>query len=177
MNNNGLYISIAAVTTAAVQMLPAGDRPNIIYINADDLGVMDVGFMGRDEYNTPNLDRLAAEGMVFMNAYAPAANCAPSRACCISGQYTPGHGIYTVNSSTRGKSSDRKLIPIKNNTVLPDDNLTIAEVLKAAGYATIHLGKWHLSKDPRTQGVDINIGGNHAGGPSAAVTFRRLLMP
>jgi len=155
----------SAVLAAAGGQVNAAENPNIIYINADDLGVMDVHFMGRPEYNTPNLDKLAAEGMVFMNAYAPAANCAPSRACCMSGQYAPRHGIYTVNSSTRGKSRDRKLIPIKNKTVLPDENITMAEALKAAGYKTIHLGKWHLGKDPRTQGFDINIGGNHAGGP------------
>jgi len=121
--------------------------------------------MGRAEYNTPNLDRMAAEGMVFTDAYAPAANCAPSRACCISGQYAPRHGIFTVAGSARGKASLRKLIPIKNKTVLPDENLTMAEALKDAGYKTIHLGKWHLGKNPCTQGFDVNIGGNHAGGP------------
>jgi len=155
----------ALISVAGFQMATAAEKPNIIYINADDLGVMDVHFMGRAEYNTPNLDKLAAEGMVFMNAYAPAANCAPSRACCMSGQYTPRHGIYTVNSSERGRSADRKLIPVKNSTVLPDENVTMAEALNAAGYTTIHLGKWHLGKDPRTQGFDVNIGGNHAGGP------------
>ena len=151
------------------------NRPNIIYINADDLGVMDVGFDGRKEYNTPNLNKLASEGMVFTNAFSPAANCAPSRACCMSGQYTPRHGIYTVKSSSRGLVSLRKLIPIKNNTILPDENVTIAEALKTGGYKTIHLGKWHLGKNPCAQGFDINIGGDRTGSPVGGyfVPFRR----
>jgi arylsulfatase A-like enzyme len=163
MNRNVFLVS--AVVALPSLFAVGAERPNIIYINADDLGVMDVHFMGRAEYHTPNLDRLAAEGMVFLNAYAPAANCAPSRACCMSGQYTPRNGIYTVGSSERGKKTRRKLIPIKNNITLSDSNLTIAEALKDAGYTTIHLGKWHLGDDPRTQGFDINIGGDHSGGP------------
>lgn len=146
-------------------------QPNIIYFNADDLGVMDVGFMGRTEYHTPNLDRLAAEGMVFTEAYAPAANCAPSRAACMSGQYAARHGVYTVGSSERGKASDRKLIPVQNTRYLPDKNLTMAEALKAGGYKTIHLGKWHLGEDPKAQGFDINIGGGKTGGPSGGGYF------
>ncbi len=143
----------------------AQGRVNIIYINADDLGVMDVGFMGCKEYNTPNLDRMAAEGMVFTEAYAPAANCAPSRACVISGQYGGRHGVYTVGTSERGKSADRKLIPTRNKMHLPEENVTMAEALKAGGYKTIHLGKWHLGEDPTTQGFDINIGGGRSGSP------------
>lgn len=141
-------------------------RPNIIYINADDLGVMDVQFMRRKEYRTSNLDRLAAEGMVFTEAYAPSANCAPSRACCMSGQYTPRHGVYTVGNPARGDSKYRKLIPVKNTQFLTDKMVIIPEALKAAGYKTIHLGKWHVSKDPMTQGFDANIGGDHSGAPS-----------
>ncbi|EMI53041.1 sulfatase family protein [Rhodopirellula sallentina SM41] len=145
-------------------------RPNIIYINADDLGVMDVGFQS-ERYRTPNLDRLRADGMLFTNAYAPAANCAPSRACVLSGQYGPRHGVYTVGSSQRGKSQDRKLIPTPNTQLLAPDNLTIAGALKDAGYRTIHLGKWHLGPDPTKQGFDVNIGGDTSGGPSGGGYF------
>ena len=73
--------------------------PNIVLIVADDLGWKDVGFMGSSYYETPNLDRLAGEGMVFRQAYASAANCAPSRACLMTGMHTTAHGIYTVASS------------------------------------------------------------------------------
>ena len=82
----------------AILFLLAGSalaKPNIIYINADDLGVMDVGF-NNSVYQTPNIDALRAEGMLFTDAYAPAANCAPSRAACMSGQYSPRTGVYTV---------------------------------------------------------------------------------
>lgn len=151
------------LSTNAIAQQP----PNILLINIDDMGWRDVGFMGSEFYVTPNLDKLAAEGMVFTNAYASAANSAPSRACLMSGQWAPRHGIYTVDSSERGKSKDRKLIPVKNNTVLPDSQYILAEALKNAGYITCHAGKWHLNDDPTTQGFDVNIGGTHAGSPSS----------
>ena len=73
--------------------------PNIILITVDDLGWKDLGFMGSKYYETPFLDKLALQSMVFTNAYAAAANCAPSRASLISGLNTPKHGVYTVGSS------------------------------------------------------------------------------
>ena len=129
------------------------------------MGWKDVGFMGSTYYRTPHIDKLAAGGMVFTNAYANAANCAPTRACLLSGQYGPRHGVYTVASSARGSSKDRKLIPTPNTTVLDDKNVTVAEVLKSAGYVTATMGKWHLGPDPTTQGFDVNVGGNTAGHP------------
>ena len=142
-------------------------QPNIILINIDDMGWRDVGFMGSEFYETPNIDKLADGGIIFTNAYATASNCAPSRACLMSGQWTPRHGIYTVGTSERGKSSDRKLIPVKNSTILPDRMITIAEVLQDAGYRTCHAGKWHLGEDPREQGFNTSIGGTHAGHPTS----------
>jgi len=140
-------------------------KPNILYINIDDLGWKDLGFMGSEYYETPNIDSLAKEGVVFTDAYAPAANCAPSRASCLTGLYSPRHGIYTVNNSDRGDSRTRRLIPIENQTVLSDSFVTLAESLKQNGYKTAHMGKWHLGEDPRTQGFDINIAGNTFGHP------------
>lgn len=139
-------------------------KPNIIYINADDLGVMDVGYQA-DRYHTPNINRLRAQGMLFTNGYAPAANCAPSRACVMSGQLAPRHGVYTVNSSERGKAKHRKLIPTQNKPQLDLENLTMASALHRGGYKTLHLGKWHVGDDPLLQGFDINIGGGKSGGP------------
>src|SRR5210317_2168560 len=101
--------------------------PNIIIINIDDMGWRDVGFMGSQYYETPNIDKLASGGMIFNQAYASASNCAPSRACMMSGQWTPRHGIYTVGNSDRGKSKTRKLIPTENKTVLADEFITLAE--------------------------------------------------
>jgi arylsulfatase A-like enzyme len=162
--------SLFLVIIAVIFLLITGcnqSRPNIVLINIDDMGWRDVGFMGSKFYETPNIDKLAASGMVFTNAYAPASNCAPSRACLMSGQWTPRHGIYTVGTSERGVNSDRKLIPTENNTTLPDEVITIAEVLKDAGYRTCHAGKWHLGEDPRDQGFDLSIGGTHAGHPES----------
>ena len=139
--------------------------PNIVFINVDDWGWADAGFQGSEYYETPNIDALASSGMVFRHAYAAAANCAPSRACVMSGQYTPRHGIYTVGSSERGKAKHRRLIPTRNTTVLDDSVVTIAEELKSVGYETVTIGKWHLGKNPLTQGFDINIAGNKAGHP------------
>jgi arylsulfatase A-like enzyme len=148
---------------------PSDRPPNIVFLFIDDMGWRDVGFMGSTFYETPHIDRLARGGMIFTNAYANAPNCAPTRACLMSGQYGPRHGVYTVGSSTRGKAKGRRLIPVENHTTLPTETITLAESLKAAGYATCHLGKWHLGGDPGTkpggQGFDVNVGGNHAGHP------------
>ena len=145
----------------------ADDRPNVLHINIDDLGVMDVGFMGDKRYSTKNIDKLASEGMIFTNGYAPAANCAPSRACVLSGQLPMRHGVYTVGSSERGKAQTRKIIPTKNSSYVDDSNLILTEAFKKAGYVTCQIGKWHISKDPTTQGVDVNIGGSSWGHPKS----------
>ncbi len=142
-------------------------RPNIILINVDDLGWKDVGFMGTDFYETPHIDALSNSGMVFTNGYASASNCAPSRASLMTGKWSPRHGIYTVGSSERGKSQNRRLIPIENTVTLRKDQITIPEILKANGYSTCHAGKWHLSDNPNDRGFDVNIGGGHNGHPAS----------
>ena len=141
-------------------------KPNVVLIYIDDFGWRDVGFNGTKFYETPNADRIAREGMNFRSAYANAPNCAPSRACLMSGLYSPRHGVYTVANSDRGKAALRKIIPTKNTTVLADEFVTLAEALKAGGYKTATMGKWHLGDDPTTQGFDINIAGREWGSPS-----------
>ena len=148
----------------------AVEKPNILYINADDLGIMDVSY-NNPKFNTPNIDQLAKDGMVFTNAYAPSANCAPSRACVHSGQWSARHGVYTVSSSERGNPKTRKIIPTKNTPLLPEGTVTMADALKSGGYKTIHLGKYHIGKDPLTMGYDVNIGGDTSGGPSGGGYF------
>jgi len=134
-------------------------RPNIVLVFADDLGWKDVGYQGSDFMETPTIDRLAKQGMVFTAGYAAAGNCAPSRACLISGTYTPRHGVYAVGSTERGPKESQRLVPIPNKSGLAKENITIADALKAAGYATGIFGKWHLSgKDgvePNEQGFDV----------------------
>jgi arylsulfatase A-like enzyme len=140
-------------------------KPNILFIYIDDLGWRDVGFMGTDFYETPNLDKLAAGGMIFSDAYAGAANCAPSRACLLSGQYSPRHEIYNVGTEARGNPKYRHLKHIPGTSTLRPGIKTWAQCAKDAGYATATMGKWHLSDDPLPYGFDVNIGGTHGGGP------------
>lgn len=141
-----------------------GQPPNIVFINADDLGAMDVGY-ATPSFRTPNIDRLASEGMTFEKAYMPAANCAPSRAAIHSGQWAARHGVYTVGDSERSKTEFRKLIPVENTLHLPPEIETMAEALRKGGYRTIHLGKYHIGDDPLQDGFEINVGGDHRGGP------------
>lgn len=152
-------------------------KPNIIYINVDDLGWTDNSIRGKDFYETPNLKKLAQEGMTFTRGYAGAANCAPSRACLLSGQNTPRHRVFTVGNSDRGNAKTRKIIPVPNNTVLADSVFTLAEMLKSAGYITGSFGKWHLGVDPRTQGFDVNVAGGKAGGPGRNGYFSPYNVP
>lgn len=147
---------------------PDETRPNIVFVLADDLGWTDVNVFDpkhRGYYETPHIDKLASQGMMFTQAYTNGANCAPTRAALMSGQYYPHQPIYTVGSSGQGK-----LIPAENATHLPPDKITIAEALKEGGYTNTLIGKWHIGSPGRTgpkeQGFDINIGGYLAGNPS-----------
>jgi arylsulfatase A-like enzyme len=123
----------------------------------DDLGWKDVGYMGSGYYETPNIDRLAGQGMIFTQAYANAANCAPTRACLLSGQYSPRHGVYTVASPERGKSGDRRLIPVSNSRELSLDKITIAEAIQPEGYVSDAIGKWHVGNTPGEQGFFVGL--------------------
>ena len=149
------------LTCALLGWFAAGSAarpPNILLIYADDLGWRDVAYQGSDFHETPNIDRLAEEGMVFPQAYAGAGNCAPSRAVLLSGQYTPRHGVYAVQSTERGPTDLMRLVPVPNRSGLPASTATVADALKAAGYATGIFGKWHLGgpegAPPAAQGFD-----------------------
>ncbi len=140
-------------------------KPNIVFILIDDMGWTDVGYMGSKYYETPNIDRLAKNGMIFTQAYANASNCAPTRACLLSGQYSPRHGIFTVGTSERGKSKDRRIIPVENKTKISLNKITIAEALKPAGYVSAAIGKWHIGHTPREQGFDVGMDRDALGYP------------
>ena len=162
-----ILLSIVSVCFCGTPSLfaTAGERPNILFIFLDDFGWKDTSYMGSDFYETPHLDRLAAEGMIFTDAYSAAANCAPARASLLSGQYTPRHGIYNVGTRPRGNRRFRKLEHVPGVDVLSPQIKTWAQVAQEAGYRTAIIGKWHLSADPIPYGFDVNIGGNMSGSP------------
>ena len=112
------------------------DKPNFIIIFTDDQGYQDVGCFGSPHINTPNLDRMAAEGMKFTDFYAAASVCSPSRAALLTGCYPPRVSITKV------------LFP-RDSIGLNPDEITIADILKAQGYATACVGKWHLGHLPQ----------------------------
>lgn len=150
-------VALALAVPAAAQVsLPV--RPNIVFILADDLGYTDLACYGSRYYETPHLDRLAAEGMRFTSGYTCGPNCQPTRAALITGQYGPRTGVYTVGSIDRFNWRSRPLRPVDNVTKLPLQKVTLAQVLKQAGYATGLFGKWHLGEDaahhPARRGFD-----------------------
>lgn len=141
-------------------------KPNIVVIIADDLGWADVGYNGAKFYETPNIDKLASEGMIFNQFYPSAANCAPSRASILTGMYSPRHQVYIPQGLARGGDVDKmrfkvpthgqnatfNTFPVSINNVSPEFE-SLAEVLKKSGYISARLGKWHIGDD--NQGFDI----------------------
>lgn len=143
------YIAILVLVVSSQARAVEPDRPNVIFILADDLGYTDLGCYGSKYYETPNIDRLAAEGVRFTDGHTCGSNCQPSRAALLAGQYGPRTGVYTVGSIDRFNWQSRPLRPVDNVTHLPLEKVTIADTLKKAGYATGMFGKWHLGDDAR----------------------------
>ena len=144
-------------------------RPNFVFILADDLGWADVGCYGSDLHETPNIDELARQGMRFTDAYAAAPVCSPTRASIMTGKYPARLHITIWYESSANPPRNRRLIPPVTQGNMPHEQVTIAEVLKNAGYFTAHIGKWHLGDAahyPETQGFDVNIGGTFWGAPT-----------
>jgi arylsulfatase A-like enzyme len=156
-----------AQTKRNVPVRPAPGRPNVVFILADDLGWSDLGCYGNRFHETPHLDALARDGVRFTDAYAASPVCSPSRAAILTGRHPARLGI-TDWLPGRTDHSSQKLLRPALPVGLPLPETTLAEVFKAAGYATAHLGKWHLGGQrllPEQQGFDLNLGGNHQGGP------------
>ena len=150
-----LLLIVAAVSCLGVDApVTAAERPNIVLFVVDDLGVHDTAVGGSPYYLTPNIDRLAAEGMTFTQAYATHPRCTPSR-------YGLFSGVFPARAGVPGSSY-----------TLEDERVTMAEVMADAGYDTWFVGKWHLAdKDdgnmPEDQGFRVNIAGGHAGAPGS----------
>jgi arylsulfatase A-like enzyme len=157
--------SLLFILLAVLFPLAAGggaEKPNFILILADDMGWNDAGFCGNKFTDTPNLDRLAKQGRVFTEACASAPNCAPTRACLLTGQYAPRHGVYTVVDDRHKPSSPHhKILATESREALPEEAVTLAEALKPSGYATGMFGMWNLGRGrsgpttPTGQGFDV----------------------
>jgi arylsulfatase A len=141
---------------------------NVVLILADDLGWTDLGCFGSDLHQTPNLDRLAREGMKFTQAYSACTVCSPTRASLLTGKY-PARLRVTDWIPGRPPANPKLLVPDWTKR-LPLEETTLAEVFRAAGYQTATIGKWHLGPTthyPEHQGFDINIAGTDAGSPTS----------
>jgi arylsulfatase A-like enzyme len=140
---------------------PAAEKPNVVFILADDLGWTDLSCQGSKYYETPQIDALAQSGLRFTSAYSCGPNCQPTRAALMSGQYGPRTGVYTVGGTDRFDTSRRPLIPVENVVRLPLTKRTLGESMKQAGYATALFGKWHLGQQgeyhPGKRGYDQAI--------------------
>jgi arylsulfatase A-like enzyme len=156
MCKSGIGVCVQAVVLAlgASPLAAAPPKPNVVFILADDLGYGDLGCFGQKHIKTPNLDRLAAEGMRFTQAYAGATVCAPSRCCLMTGKHG-GHAPVRGNQEVKPEGQ----VP------MPADTKTVAHLMKAAGYSTTLVGKWglgHPGSDsvPGKMGFDAFFGYN-----------------
>ena len=161
---------VAAALLLAAGLAPpaeAGERPNILFLFADDLGQRDLGCYGSPFHETPHLDALAARGVRFTQAYAACPVCSPTRASVFTGRY-PARLPLTDWLKGQRQPKDSPILHAAYLDRLPLEQVTVAEELKAAGYRTGFLGKWHLGGDgylPTDQGFDVNVGGGANGSP------------
>ncbi len=161
------FVVVAATLLVSVPSFAQETRrPNFVFILVDDLGWADIGaFNPRTFYDTPNIDRLAAEGMMFTNGYAANPVCSPTRYSIMTGKYPTRVGATNYFSGTR----EGRFAPAPLNDRMPRDEITLAEALRPAGYKSAFIGKWHLGPTqefwPVAQGFEVNIGGNERGAP------------
>lgn len=166
------YVVVSLIAFATLGQA-AEKRPNFVFVLADDLGWRDLGCYGSTFYETPNLDRLAATGMRFTQAYAACCVCSPTRASIMTGKYPARlHVTDYIPGARRGK-----LNPAPYLHELPLAEVTLAEALREAGYATAFVGKWHLGGrgfSPEDQGFDVNAGGCEKGSPPSCFSPYRI---
>ncbi|MCX6894910.1 MAG: sulfatase-like hydrolase/transferase, partial [Verrucomicrobia bacterium] len=171
-------LPLLALLLSALSLTAAADaqkkQPNIIFILADDLGAHDVGCFGSTFYETPNIDRLAARGAKFTQAYAASPLCSPTRSSIQTGQYPARTGITSADCHLKAvrlkkelNSGQRngKVLDAASLTRMKPEYFTLAETFYEAGYATAHFGKWHLGHnldktdryEPKDQGFDSDF--------------------
>ncbi len=166
-----LPLLILGLSLFTTQALAAAAPPNILFILVDDMGWTGPACYGSDLHETPNIDRLATQGVRFTQAYSASPVCTPTRAAILTGQHPArlNMTIWHEGALERRESRGNKpLAPPLTEPSLALEHTTIAEVLHDAGYQTAHVGKWHLGDAghyPETQGFDINIGASFWGAP------------
>ncbi len=178
--NKGILILTIVITIFGCQSVNKDHRkPNVLFILVDDLGYHDLSFTGSEFYETPNIDRIASEGMWFTEGYATCQVCSPSRASIMSGKFPARHGITDYIGAPTGENWRRmgrhtQLLPPDYEHSLSHEYFTLPEAMKAEGYITFFAGKWHLGGEgsyPQDHGFDVNCGGYHAGGPYSGGYF------
>lgn len=160
-------VSLLCVTNPAI-VAQQQTKPNVVLIVVDDMGWKDLGVYGSDYHRTPQIDAFAKDGVRFTDAYAACTVSSPTRASLMTGKYP---AKLHITDWIEGHKMPNAKLQIPDWTMyLPLEETTLAEVFKANGYATAHIGKWHLGEDakywPENQGFDINIGGWRAGQPN-----------
>lgn len=180
-----LLLLIVSISGCSAWYTPdsSAEPLNVVVIHVDDLGWSDLSVQGSSYYETPHIDGLASRGMRFTNAYAAASICSPSRAALLTGRYPARTGITDwIRSGFQGGDipsdrqnptayvgeADKRLLTPPNPLWMELEEITIAEMLKEAGYTSAHIGKWHLGAEywhPDRQGFDFNYGGNDFGQP------------
>ncbi len=148
-------------------------KPNILFILADDFGYHDLSVSGSKYYETPNIDRIASEGMIFTDGYAACQVCSPSRASIMTGKFPARHGITDWIGAPTGEAwrkagRHNQLLPPEYVHALPQEYTTLPEAMKEVGYTTFFAGKWHLGSKgswPEDHGFDVNEGGWDVGSP------------
>ncbi len=150
-------------------------RPNILFILIDDMGWTDLSCCGSEYYETPNIDSLCAEGMRFTDGYAACPVCSPTRASLLTGKYPATVGITDWIHWGDARPAPRgRVIDVRYLRDLPTSETSIASALRDGGYATWHVGKWHLGGKghlPQDHGFDVNVGGCHMGSPGQGGYF------
>ncbi|MFO7973537.1 MAG: sulfatase [Candidatus Hydrogenedentota bacterium] len=172
--NRRTFLKMAAVSAGLLRAGGGGAAPrvppNVLLFVIDDLGWRDFGCYGNRWIDTPNFDRFAAESIRFTNAYANAPVCSPSRAALMTGQY-PARLRFTGHITAIGRHrhpDDSRIIPPDDRMFLRHVEISLAEMVEPVGYATAHIGKWHLGGEgywPKDQGFDVNVGGWTHGSP------------
>jgi arylsulfatase A-like enzyme len=171
------YLFLLAITVAAMSLTvarsAAAERPNVLFILADDLGWRDLSNEGSTFYESPHIDRIANGGMKFTRGYAACQVCSPSRASIMTGKYPTNHGITTWIGDSAGEQWRRanrqdSHLPAEYDRNLRASEITLAEAFEDAGYATFFAGKWHLGSPgswPTDHGFQVNKGGWDVGSP------------